>query len=158
MSRTRRVATASEAETRALAARLAPHLGAGSLIGLTGDLGAGKTVFVQGLAAGLPGGERVRVRSPSYVIVEEHPTEPRLVHADLYRLAGGAAELEGIGFEEIVEAVDAIVAVEWFERAGELALPPALRVELAIGEGDRRELTLTAEDARYHDALAAAAG
>jgi len=157
MSPVRRVQTSSEAETRALASRIAPHLPGGSLLGLIGDLGAGKTVFVQGLALGLPGGEQLRVRSPSYVIVEEHATEPRLIHADLYRI-GGVAELEGIGFEEIVDDPGAIVAVEWFERAEGLALPPALRIALEAGQGDVRRLTFSADDPRYAAALQAMDG
>ena len=157
MSPVRRVQTSSEAETRALASRIARALPAGSLLGLVGDLGAGKTVFVQGLAEGLSGGEQARVRSPSYIIVEEHATEPRLIHADLYRI-GDVAELDGIGFEEIVDDPGAIVAVEWFERAEGLVLPPALQIVFETGQGDVRRLTFSADDPRYAAALQAVDG
>jgi tRNA threonylcarbamoyladenosine biosynthesis protein TsaE len=104
--------------TRALAGALAPLLVGGDLLLLDGALGAGKTFFVRGLARalGLPASERVT--SPTFTLVHEYGTQPRLVHADLYRLEGdqrGAFELG------LLEKRDdgAVLAVEWglpFER------------------------------------------
>lgn len=135
--------TANEDDTRAVAARLAAALTGGEVIGLRGDLGAGKTVFVQGLACGL--GACEPATSPSFVIVHHHPGRLHLFHVDLYRLTTG--EVEELGLEELI-APDAVVAIEWSER-----LPARLRgalwleVALAFGPGER-ERTLTLRIAR----------
>ena len=93
--------TASAAESKALGQRLAHHLQAPIVIALHGDLGAGKTTFTQGIAAGL--GIQQRVTSPTFTLVNEYTLENgwRLVHIDSYRLDRG--EAEGIGLEEILD-------------------------------------------------------
>jgi len=129
------IRTCTEAETRHLARRLAAALAGGAVIGLSGDLGAGKTVFVQGLANGLEVAELVT--SPSFVIVHQYAGRLRLCHVDLYRLEPD--QVEGIGLDELV-APDAVVAIEWSER-----LPPRLRrlldldiaIEFGSGEHER---------------------
>jgi len=105
-------------------------------IALTGDLGAGKTVFVQGLARGLDVNRDDPVTSPTYTLVNNYPGRVPLFHADLYRLSG-ASELEGIGFEDMVDA-DAVLVVEWADRLppGELAEDLAIRM-VATGESIR---------------------
>ena len=107
------VETNSVEETWELARQFARHLKPGDVICLEGDLGAGKTTFVQGLAKalGVPG----RVTSPTFGIVQEHG---KLVHMDLYRLTSEADVLD-LGWEDFL-ARGAIVAVEWPERAGSL--------------------------------------
>lgn len=126
-------ARATEAIGRALAARLAPD----AVVLLEGDLGAGKTVLVRGLAAGL-GIDPAAVQSPTFTIVHEHGAPRRLVHVDLYRLA--AEETAAIGIDELL-AGPGIKAVEWAER---LPAPPpaAVRVVLARGAGARREIVI----------------
>ena len=103
--------TTSEVETRAVAADLALRLAPGAIVLLDGELGAGKTAFVKGLAAGL-GLDPEDVSSPSFALVHEYGPAgepPILVHADLYRLLRGASiadlGLDGCG--------SAILAVEW---------------------------------------------
>ncbi len=116
------VASDSEDETRALAARLAGAFVGGEVIGLRGDLGAGKTVFVQGLAQGL--GVREPATSPSFVIVHCHLGRLHLWHVDLYRL--DPDQVEGIGLDDLIGA-DSVVAIEWAER-----LPQHLRRRLSL--------------------------
>ena len=124
---------------RDFAARLAGLLrGRGYVIALHGDLGAGKTTFVQALAAAL--GVKRPVTSPTFTLVGEYPLPDgrRLVHADLYRLRPGT-DLESIGFDEYLNS-DAIVAIEWAERAAD-ALPPEtihLHFDLVPGDDFRR--------------------
>lgn len=127
-------------ETWAVAAELAPVLTPGCVIALTGDLGAGKTTFMQGLGFAL--GVRRPVTSPTFTLSVEYPT-PRfkLVHMDLYRLSG-PDDLLAIGFPEYLES-GAVVAVEWPERAGDLIPPRAIRVHFALtGDPDTRAITI----------------
>jgi tRNA threonylcarbamoyladenosine biosynthesis protein TsaE len=104
----------STAATQRLAARLGRVLVAGDVVALAGDLGAGKTAFVQGLARGLEV-RSARVASPSFTIVNEHAGRVPLYHADLYRI-DDAAELDEIGFGDYFGR-SGVVAVEWFDRA-----------------------------------------
>lgn len=115
---------------------LATLLRGGDLVGLQGDLGAGKTVFVRGIASGL-GLPAERVSSPSFVLAVQYEGDPGLLHVDLYRLETGAG-LEDLGIEEALDG-GWVVAVEWGER-----LPPFLerhawwvRFRLAPGTSTR---------------------
>ena len=117
--------TKSEAETEALAQKLASRLTPGTVIAFTGDLGAGKTAFTRGLARGL--GLQDRVTSPTYTIVNEYPGEIPLFHFDLYRL-GSSEELFDIGWEDYLTR-GGILAVEWSERVDD-ALEDPLRIDL----------------------------
>ncbi len=105
--------TRSEAETEAIGERFAKELLPGNIIALSGEMGAGKTVFVRGLARGL--GEAGRVTSPTYTIVNEYETTPPLFHFDLYRLSD-ADELYEIGFDDYLTR-GGICVIEWFENA-----------------------------------------
>ncbi|MFZ5811226.1 MAG: tRNA (adenosine(37)-N6)-threonylcarbamoyltransferase complex ATPase subunit type 1 TsaE [Thermodesulfobacteriota bacterium] len=107
---------------------------------LRGDLGSGKTTFVRGLVAALPGGEEAEVASPSFNLVNIYPTRPEVVHMDLYRLRGSEA---GELFEEYAEAAPPdgtgpgrILAVEWAEH-----LPDACRADDHLTLSWRREGT-----------------
>ena len=130
--------TRSEAETADAGRQLAPALHAGSVILLLGDLGAGKTAFVRGLAEGL-GVSPDAVTSPTFALLQEyrHGRLP-LFHADLYRL-NDPREVDDLGLEEIAE--DGVLAIEWAER---LPRPPrsATIVRITHGEGDVRRVTI----------------
>ena len=132
--------TSSPEETEALGARLAGALEPGAVVAFTGDLGAGKTAFVRGLARGL--GIRDRVTSPTFTIVNEYEGgRLPLFHFDLYRL-GCADELFDIGWEDYL-ARGGVCAVEWSERMEELLEPGTIRVDLRRGEDeDRRVITV----------------
>jgi tRNA threonylcarbamoyladenosine biosynthesis protein TsaE len=106
---------------------------------LTGELGAGKTTFVRGLARGL-GVDPAEVASPTFVLLTSYPGRLTLHHADLYRLAGNGDERE-LGLEEL-PGPGAVLAVEWAER---LAVPPwevAVRVKLEHAGGDTRRVRI----------------
>jgi tRNA threonylcarbamoyladenosine biosynthesis protein TsaE len=117
---------ADEATTKAIGAALAGTLLPGDVVGLTGDLGAGKTRFVQGAAAALDVEDPVV--SPTFMLVRSYDGRLPVQHVDAYRL-GGAAELEDLGVEEVLPP-DAVAFVEWADRvAGAL---PADWLELAF--------------------------
>jgi tRNA threonylcarbamoyladenosine biosynthesis protein TsaE len=105
------VTTKSAEETRIVGASLAPVLLPGDIISLSGDLGAGKTVFVQGLAAAL--GVQERVTSPTFTIVHEYSGRYPILHLDVYRL-NSFQEVLDLGFEEFLDP-HSIVAIEWGE-------------------------------------------
>jgi tRNA threonylcarbamoyladenosine biosynthesis protein TsaE len=136
--------TNHERETMDLAARLARHLSGGEVICLEGPLGAGKTCFVRGLATGL-GLDASAVCSPSFVICRRYANHAPLglVHVDAFRLSG-PQELEGIGWDEMLEATDSVIAIEWPSRIADAL--PARRIEITLEHtGERsRELSLTA--------------
>jgi tRNA threonylcarbamoyladenosine biosynthesis protein TsaE len=133
--------------TQAAAARLAEAIGPeGAVLALVGPLGAGKTCFVKGLAAGL-GVDPARVVSPTFVIASEYETGSggRLAHVDLYRLAS-AAELDAAGFPDLL-VPGTVVAVEWADRFPE-ALPAdrlTVRFSRPAGAAEARELEASAQ-------------
>ena len=144
-----RLRTKSEEETAAVAARLAATLPRGAVVLLTGDLGAGKTAFVRGMAAGL-GIDPGEISSPTFTLIQEYrpesseraPGDPAraraLSHVDLYRLEG--AEVDDLGLEELT-AGGAVVAIEWAEK---MLTPPvgAVRVTIVDLGGDTREISI----------------
>jgi tRNA threonylcarbamoyladenosine biosynthesis protein TsaE len=135
----RQFVSRSEEETRSVARTLGSELQPGGTILLSGDLGAGKTAFVKGLAEGL-GLNPDDVTSPTFTLVHEYRGgRLPLIHVDLYRL--DIAELDDIGLDFDV-AITGIVAVEWAER---LARPiaGAISVRIADDGGDRRTLTIS---------------
>ena len=138
----------SELETSDTGRDLALDLRAGDVILLTGDLGAGKTAFVRGLAMGL-GIDAQEVSSPTFTLIQEYRGgRLTLYHVDLYRLT--PREVDDLGLDDLVDQ-DGVVAVEWPERW--LTPPPvAIRVQLTASGDDEREIKIdgkstTAEDA-----------
>ncbi len=120
------VRTNTEEETEALGERLAKCLRAGAVVALYGDLGAGKTAFVRGMARGLD--IRESVTSPTFTIVNEYPGDPALFHFDMYRLKN-AEELYGIGWEDYLDR-NGICVTEWSERIEEALPENAVRVTI----------------------------
>jgi tRNA threonylcarbamoyladenosine biosynthesis protein TsaE len=128
----------SEHDTRAIASALAPSLAPGAVLLLSGDLGAGKTAFVRGLAEGLglDGGE---VSSPTFTLVHEYRGgRLPLIHVDLYRL--DRAELDDIGLDPDL-AAQGVTAVEWAERLTR-PLAGALTVKIFDRGSDCREIAI----------------
>ena len=125
--------THSREETEKLGARLADALAGGTVVAFTGDLGAGKTAFVSGMARAL--GVADRVTSPTFTIVNEFEGgRLPLFHFDMYRL-GSADELFHIGWEDYL-ARGGVCAVEWSENVAEAIEDDAVRVSIVRGNGD----------------------
>jgi tRNA threonylcarbamoyladenosine biosynthesis protein TsaE len=125
----------SESETAEVAREIAEGFRGGEVVLLTGELGAGKTAFVRGLASGL-GADPDEVASPSFVLLTAYPGRLTLHHADLYRLQGDGDERE-LGLEELPGAAG-VLAVEWAERLRLVPWRMAVRVSLShAGEDDR---------------------
>ncbi|MEG1430560.1 MAG: tRNA (adenosine(37)-N6)-threonylcarbamoyltransferase complex ATPase subunit type 1 TsaE [Oscillospiraceae bacterium] len=136
--------TKSPEETENLAARLAQKLTPGTVLAFTGDLGAGKTAFVRGIATGL--GICERVTSPTFTIVNEYEGgRLPLFHFDMYRL-GGPDELYDIGWEDYL-ARNGVCCVEWSENVAEALGDDCLRIDLRRGENDtQRVITIEGVD------------
>ena len=135
--------TDNEAETEALGARLAETLNNGAVVAMYGDLGAGKTAFVRGMARGL--GLHCRVSSPTFTIVNEYLGERELIHFDLYRLSG-SEELFEIGWEDYLSR-GAICAVEWSEKVPDAFYGDEITVTIEKLGDTRRKITIEGADA-----------
>lgn len=131
--------TGSEAETAALAAELAAGFAGGEVVLLSGELGAGKTAFVRGLARGC-GADPDEVSSPTFVLLTAYAGRLTLHHADLYRL-GRPDEAEELGLEEL-PGPHGVLAVEWAERLGSVPWSRALSVWLEHAGEDRRRVSI----------------
>jgi tRNA threonylcarbamoyladenosine biosynthesis protein TsaE len=129
--------TVSAAETEAIAETLASTFRGGEVVLLTGELGAGKTAFVRGLARGL-GVDPDDVASPTFVLLTAYPGRLRLHHADLYRLAGDGDDRE-LGLEELPGPAG-VLAIEWAERLSMRPWPRVVEVHLAHAGEDARTI------------------
>ena len=130
----------SEEQTRQIASAFAPSLTAGDVLLLEGDLGAGKTAFVRGLAEGL-GIKADEVTSPTFTLVHEyHGGRLPLIHVDLYRL--DRADLDEIGLDSDL-AARGIIAIEWPERLSR-PITGAIQIRIADRGGDRRDIAIGA--------------
>lgn len=134
--------THSETETEALAESLADKIKDGTVLAMYGDLGAGKTAFVRGLARGM--GLNCRVSSPTFTIVNEYEGERELIHFDMYRLSS-SDELFDIGWEDYL-ARGAVCAVEWSENVDDAFFgdETVIRIE-KLSDTDRK---ITIEEGR----------
>ena len=132
--------SASEWETEALGQALVERLSPGAVVAFTGDLGAGKTAFVRGMAKGLDIPQRVT--SPTFTIVNEYEGgRLPLFHFDLYRL-GSSDELFDIGWEDFLRR-GGICAVEWSENVADALEPDTVFIDIRRGEGpDDRVITI----------------
>jgi tRNA threonylcarbamoyladenosine biosynthesis protein TsaE len=127
----------SEAQTFEAARELAESMPLPAHILLYGDLGAGKTSFTRGLAAGFGLREVDEVASPTFTLINEYTGDAKIFHIDLYRIETG--RLEGLGLDEIFDNPKAAVIVEWAERLGNFPTPGAVQVFLEyVDEGSRK--------------------
>jgi tRNA threonylcarbamoyladenosine biosynthesis protein TsaE len=130
--------TKSYAETEEVGSKLAGQLKGGSVVALFGDLGAGKTAFVRGIATGL--GLKSEVSSPTFALVHEYGGKPPLVHFDMYRVTGWD-DLYTTGFFDYIDS-GAILAVEWSENI-EAALPEnTIRVNIIKLDDNCRKIEI----------------
>jgi tRNA threonylcarbamoyladenosine biosynthesis protein TsaE len=136
------ITTHSVEETKKLGETLGAMLKQAIIIALAGELGSGKTAFVQGLAKGLDISEKYYITSPTFTLINEYPGRHRLFHVDLYRIEH-ISELEDIGLDEVLNQ-DAVIAIEWADRlSGDL-----FSDHLAF------QFTLTGEESRQIDIFA----
>ncbi|WP_127145055.1 tRNA (adenosine(37)-N6)-threonylcarbamoyltransferase complex ATPase subunit type 1 TsaE [Pelagibacterium montanilacus] len=144
------VIAAREADTGAIALALAPLLTAGETIALVGGLGAGKSALARALIRARLGDPDHEVPSPTFSLVQPHGA---IVHADLYRLA----DPDEIGELGLFEDEEAIVIVEWPERAPEVLTREGLTISIAIlSPGEARQISIRARGAREMGAIAEA--
>src|SRR6266480_795900 len=129
------LATSSPAETERAGMLLGEKLRSGDVVLLTGELGAGKTTFVRGVAQGT--GSSAPVASPTFQLVRVYPGRVQLAHVDLYRIEN-TSELRELGLEELAE--QGAVVVEWGDR---LEVDGAARIEIDHLGGDRRLIRTT---------------
>lgn len=133
-----RIQTHSETETEALGERLARCVPAGQVVALYGDLGAGKTAFVRGMARGLE--IRERVSSPTFTVVNEYPGDVPLFHFDMYRLRN-ADELYEIGWEDYL-CRNGICVTEWSENVEDALPEDCIRVRITRLNDTERQIEI----------------
>jgi len=144
------VESGSAHETKAWGRRLASVLEGGELLGLIGELGAGKTCFVKGLARGLHLDEQ-EILSPTFTMIQEHPGRMPLFHIDLYRL--DSAGVDDLGLREYLFS-EGVAAVEWFERLNEASELEHLEVRITYASASVRRIEFRAADERHREVLA----
>ncbi len=135
--------TNSERETEEIGRRFAEKLPGGTVVAMYGDLGAGKTAFVRGMARGL--GLTCRVSSPTFTIVNEYLGDRELIHFDMYRLSG-ADELFNIGWEDYLNR-GAVCAVEWSENVEDAFFGDEIRVTIEKLSDTGRKITIEGAEA-----------
>jgi len=130
-------ASHSEKDTFNFAKNFAKNLKGGELIGLVGELGAGKTVFAKGLGAGL--GIKQKITSPTFVLMRIYPVKKRsiknFIHIDAYRLKS-AADLKAIGAQEYFSDPSSVVLIEWADRVKKI-IPHAMIINIEIIKSSR---------------------
>ena len=147
------VISPSAEHTRKWAIRLGKLLQGGEIIGLVGELGAGKTCFVRGLAEGLEVSRKTWIRSPTFTLVNEYHGRLPVYHIDLYRLES-TGELEELNLREYLYS-DGVSLIEWFEYLPADEVDDHLEVRLAYREGSKREVTFIPHGRRYEEIVQA---
>ncbi|MBC7910530.1 MAG: tRNA (adenosine(37)-N6)-threonylcarbamoyltransferase complex ATPase subunit type 1 TsaE [Pyrinomonadaceae bacterium] len=129
----------SPVETFELGQRFGKNLAGGEIILLSGTLGAGKTLFVKGIASALDF-DTDEVTSPSFTLVNLYKGRLTLYHLDLYRLPEGATAAHAVDLDDLLADERAVIVIEWAERLGNYRLPPPVwHIEIA-GDGDDARL------------------
>ncbi len=136
------IITESLEETQLLGQKIGALISAGTVICLTGDLGSGKTSFVQGLAMGLGVSDDYYITSPTYVLINEYPGRHPLFHVDLYRMED-PVDFEDIGLYEILHG-KGVVVVEWADKLNKNLLAEYLTIHFEILNDESRKLTISA--------------
>jgi tRNA threonylcarbamoyladenosine biosynthesis protein TsaE len=169
----KKILTTSAQQTKAIARKLSAELQAGDILCLTGDLGSGKTTFVQGLAEGL-NVNPLEVNSPTFVLMNIYEGRPQgspkqsegrpqgspkqsegrlpVYHFDLYRLAD-AKEISKIGYEEFFYG-KGITVIEWADKLGDLTPETYLGISFQMQTLEKRALQFAAHGKRYRDIVA----
>ncbi|MGE0129455.1 MAG: tRNA (adenosine(37)-N6)-threonylcarbamoyltransferase complex ATPase subunit type 1 TsaE [Blastocatellales bacterium] len=136
--------TRSAEETFELAYEIGEAINEPAVFLLQGDLGAGKTVFAKGIAAGLDI-DPAEVNSPTFTMVNQHDGRMRLYHLDLYRIEGGANEIYDLGLEEMLNDSAGVVVIEWPERLREFKVQNAYRAVISDRGADDRVIEISVD-------------
>lgn len=136
------ITTHSVTETQKLGQYMGAVIQQPIIIALTGDLGSGKTAFVQGLAKGLDVSEKYYITSPTFTLINEYPGRLPLYHVDLYRIEH-LSELEDVGLDEALQA-DAVIAIEWAEKISNDMLLNHLQLRFEIISENARRINIFA--------------
>jgi tRNA threonylcarbamoyladenosine biosynthesis protein TsaE len=147
------VVTHSLGQTQRWGRLLGKFLTGGEIIGLSGELGTGKTFFARGVAEGLNVGKEAWVRSPTFTLINEYDGRLPIYHIDLYRI-GSRAELEGLNLREYLYS-DGVSLIEWFEKLPAEELNEYLQVRLGHVNETSRRLSFTARGRRYESIVEA---
>ena len=142
MSHRIQITTRSVNETQNLGQKIGTLIKQPLVIALTGDLGSGKTAFVQGLANGLEVPAEYYITSPTFTLINEYPGRCPLVHVDLYRLEN-FDDFEDLGLDDILYA-QAVIAIEWADKLSEGLPAEHLAITMEIIDADCRKLSLVA--------------
>lgn len=134
------ITTTSDRATKALGQRIGTFLFSRISMGVSGDIGAGKTTFIQGLAKGIEVPDHYYITSPTYNIINEYPGRIRLIHMDLYRLSD-SEELEYLGFDDILASC-AVTAVEWPEIIDKTIFVPDLDISIVTDSDFNRKIRI----------------
>ena len=137
----------SARQTRAWGKRLGRLLQGGEIIGLTGELGSGKTCFVRGMAEGLEVDSQAWIRSPTFTLINEYCGRLPVFHIDLYRI-GSREELEGLNLREYFYG-EGVSVIEWFDRLPAGEVDEWLELTITHRDGGKRELKFSARGKRY---------
>jgi len=143
--------TRSVEDTQALGRQMGADIRTGCLMALNGDLGSGKTTFVQGLAKGLDVPGSYVVTSPTFTLINEYPGRRQLFHVDLYRIAD-VEELENIGFFDLLSG-EGVVAVEWADRVAQELPEDRIDIGFQVVDDVRRKLKIRAGGQTADDLL-----
>ena len=138
-------------ETQKLGEIIGAAVTGGTVLALTGDLGSGKTAFVQGLARGLEVPNDYYITSPSYTLINEYPGRFPLVHVDLYRISD-PMDMEDIGLYEILHN-NGVVAIEWADRIEQKLLPDPITIHFELTGNKTRKICITAYGVKNSDLL-----
>jgi len=137
-----KLTTYSLDETQALGKDIGKMLNAGATFALIGDLGSGKTSFVQGLAKGLDVPEKYYITSPTFTLINEYPGRCRLFHVDLYRIEN-PSDLEELGLYEILNSGN-VTAIEWADRLLDDFTSDYIDMKFKILDDESRIINITA--------------
>ncbi len=143
--------TRSVDETKKLGKIIGTAMTGGTVLALTGDLGSGKTSFVQGLARGLEVPDGYYITSPSYTLINEYPGRYPLFHVDLYRISD-PMDMEDIGLYEILHT-NGIVAIEWADRIEQKLSPDSINIHFELTGDKTRKICIAADDVKNEGLL-----